>query len=187
VAAKAVEDTAFYRYGRLLSRNDVGFNIERFAGETSSFHAAAQERRKHFPHALLATATHDHKRGEDVRARLAVLSEQADKWASLLPGWIERSAPLRSGDAPSAGDIAMLLQMIIGAWPLDLHREDVSGRRAFAERLSTWQQKALREAKLRSDWAAPDEAYERAAKEFPYEASRRGANYAVVGRNRSLR
>jgi (1->4)-alpha-D-glucan 1-alpha-D-glucosylmutase len=166
VAAKAVEDTAFYRYGRLLSRNDVGFNIERFAGEASAFHAAAQARRKHFPHALLATATHDHKRGEDVRARLAVLSEQADKWASLLPGWIERSAPLRSGDAPSAGDIAMLLQMIIGAWPLDLHREDVSGRRAFAERLSTWQQKALREAKLRSDWAAPDEAYERAAKEF---------------------
>jgi malto-oligosyltrehalose synthase len=164
--AKAVEDTAFYRYGRLLSRNDVGFNIERFAGEASAFHAAAQARRKHFPHALLATATHDHKRGEDVRARLAVLSEQADKWASLLPGWIERSAPLRSGDAPSAGDIAMLLQMIIGAWPLDLHREDVSGRRAFAERLSTWQQKALREAKLRSDWAAPDEAYERAAKEF---------------------
>ena len=136
---------------------------------------------------LLATATHDHKRGEDVRARLAVLSEQADKWASLLPGWIERSAPLRSGDAPSAGDIAMLLQMIIGAWPLDLDREDASGRRAFAGRLSAWQQKALREAKLRSDWAAPDEAYERAAKEFPYEASRRGANYAVVGRNRSLR
>jgi (1->4)-alpha-D-glucan 1-alpha-D-glucosylmutase len=166
VAAKAVEDTAFYRYGRLLSRNDVGFNIERFAGDASAFHAAAQERCRHFPHALLATATHDHKRGEDVRARLAVLSEQADKWASLLPGWIERSAPLRSGDAPSAGDVAMLLQMIIGAWPLDLHREDVSGRRAFAERLSTWQQKALREAKLRSDWAAPDEAYERAAKEF---------------------
>jgi maltooligosyltrehalose synthase len=114
----------------------------------------------------LATATHDHKRGEDVRARLAVLSERADEWTSLLPGWIERSAPLRSGDAPSAGDIAMLLQMIIGAWPLDLDREDASGRRAFAERLSAWQQKALREAKLRSDWAAPDEAYEKAANQF---------------------
>jgi malto-oligosyltrehalose synthase len=166
VAAKAVEDTAFYRYGRLLSRNDVGFNIERFAGEASAFHAAAQERHKHFPHALLATATHDHKRGEDVRARLAVLSERADEWTSLLPGWIERSAPLRSGDAPSAGDIAMLLQMIIGAWPLDLDREDASGRRAFAGRLSAWQQKALREAKLRSDWAAPDEAYEAVANQF---------------------
>jgi malto-oligosyltrehalose synthase len=166
VAAKAVEDTDFYRYGRLLSRNDVGFNIERFAGDASAFHAAAQERCRHFPHALLATATHDHKRGEDVRARLAVLSERADEWTSLLPGWIERSAPLRSGDAPSAGDIAMLLQMIIGAWPLDLDREDASGRRAFAERLSAWQQKALREAKLRSDWAAPDEAYEKAANQF---------------------
>ena len=166
VAAKAVEDTAFYRYGRLLSRNDVGFNIERFAGDASGFHAAAQARHKHFPHALLATSTHDHKRGEDVRARLAVLSEQTDKWASLLPGWIERSSPLRSGDAPSAGDIAMLLQMIIGAWPLDLDRDDASGRRAFAKRLSAWQQKALREAKLRSDWAAPDEAYEQAANQF---------------------
>jgi (1->4)-alpha-D-glucan 1-alpha-D-glucosylmutase len=166
VAAKAVEDTAFYRYGRLLSRNDVGFNIERFAEDASAFHAAAQERRKYFPHALLATATHDHKRGEDVRARLAVLSECADEWTSLLPGWIELSAPLRSGDAPSAGDVAMLLQMIIGAWPLDLDRKNASGQRAFADRLSAWQQKALREAKLRSDWAAPDEAYEQAANQF---------------------
>jgi (1->4)-alpha-D-glucan 1-alpha-D-glucosylmutase len=114
----------------------------------------------------LATATHDHKRGEDVRARLAVLSELADDWASLLPGWIERSAALRSGDAPSAGDVAMLLQMIIGAWPLDLDRSDAGGRRAFAVRLSGWQQKALREAKLGSDWAAPDEAYEQAANHF---------------------
>ena len=122
-----------------------------------------------------------------MRARLAVLSERADEWTSLLPGWIERSAPLRSGDAPSTGDIAMLLQMIIGAWPLDLDREDAGGRRAFAERLSGWQQKALREAKLRSDWAAPDEAYEQAANQFLMKLLAEAQIPRVIGRNRSLR
>jgi (1->4)-alpha-D-glucan 1-alpha-D-glucosylmutase len=170
VAAKAVEDTAFYRYGRLLSRNDVGFDIERFSDDTAAFHARVLRRQATHPHAQLATSTHDHKRGEDVRARLAVLSEYATGWAAQLPGWIEQSEPLRrlhgTALAPSAGDIAMLFQMIVGAWPLDLALDDVEGRRAFADRLADWQQKALREAKLASDWAAVDEDYEVAARDF---------------------
>jgi len=166
VAAKSVEDTAFYRYGRLLSRNDVGFNVERFAEEAPAFHERARRRHAHLPRAMLATATHDHKHGEDVRARLAVLSERAEEWAALVRRWIERSAPLRSAHAPSAGDIAMLLQMIVGAWPLDLDWQDKAGRAAFAERLAGWQQKALREAKLESDWAAVNEPYEAAAQRF---------------------
>jgi (1->4)-alpha-D-glucan 1-alpha-D-glucosylmutase len=166
VAAKSVEDTAFYRYGRLLSRNDVGFNIECFAEEAPAFHEKARRRREHLPQAMLATATHDHKHGEDVRARLAVLSERAEQWTALATRWIERSAPLRSADAPSKGDIAMLLQMIVGAWPLDLDRQDRAGRAAFAARLAGWQGKALREAKLESDWAAVNEPYEAAAQRF---------------------
>lgn len=161
IAAKAVEDTAFYRYGRLLSRNDVGFDAATFALEPEAFHARVKTRQVSFPHALLATATHDHKRGEDVRARLAVLSEVPEQWARLQRRWVEAMAPFCGALSP--GDRAMLLQTLIGAWPFDLAIDDRQGGAAFATRLQAWQQKALREAKLRSDWAAVDEAYEAAA------------------------
>lgn len=166
VAAKAVEDTGFYRYGRLLSRNDVGFDPAIFALDADAFHRRMQRRRADWPRALLATATHDHKRGEDVRARLAVLSGMAADWAVLQRDWVEASRPLTRDGAPSAGDIALLLQTIVGAWPFDLDIGDRAGRTAFAERLVAWQQKALREAKLASDWAAVDEGYEAAARDF---------------------
>jgi len=166
VAAKSVEDTAFYRHGRLLSRNEVGANPSQFTLSADAFHQLCGERLRRYPLAMLATATHDHKHGEDVRARLAVLSERAEEWAALVRRWIERSAPLRSDDAPSKGDVAMLLQVIVGAWPLDLDWQDGAGRTAFAERLAGWQQKALREAKLESDWAAVNEPYEAAAQRF---------------------
>ena len=166
VAAKSVEDTAFYRYGRLLSRNDVGFDPETFSLTSDDFHMRVSERAKTHPHAQLATATHDHKRGEDVRARLAVLSEMAEEWSFLLAGWIEQLAPLRRQGEPSAADLAMLLQTVVGAWPLDLEVGDRDGRAAFADRLMAWQQKALRESKLSSDWAAVNERYEEGARDL---------------------
>jgi len=168
IAAKAVEDTAFYRYGRLLSRNDVGFDVTRFGDSSADFHANMRRRRDSFPHAMLATATHDHKRGEDVRARLAVLSECADEWANLVTRWIVQCRPLRreldGALIPRASDVAMLLQMVVGAWPPELDVHDGNGRAVFAERLAQWQEKALREAKLVTDWAVPNEAYEAAAR-----------------------
>jgi len=168
IAAKAVEDTAFYRYGRLLSLNDVGFEADVLGISAAQFHARVLRRQAGFPQAMLATATHDHKRGEDARARLAVLSERADDWAAVLTEWVERSRSLRraaeSGLLPHAGDIAMLLQTIVGAWPLDLDIGDDEARRAFAGRLARWQEKALREAKLDTDWSVPNEEYERAAR-----------------------
>jgi (1->4)-alpha-D-glucan 1-alpha-D-glucosylmutase len=170
VAAKAVEDTAFYRYGALLSRVDVGFDPGRFAATPGDFHAAAQARREHFPSSMLATATHDHKRGEDVRARLAVLSEIPDEWSAALERWLRQSAPLCEAIAgapvPHPRDIALLLQMIVGAWPPDLAIEDAAGCKEFAARLAGFQQKALREAKLVTDWIAPNEPYESAARAF---------------------
>ena len=166
IAAKAVEDTGFYRYGRLLSRNDVGFDAATFALDADAFHRRMQRRRADWPRALLATATHDHKRGEDVRARLAVLSGMAAEWAALQRDWVEASRPLARDGAPGLGDVDLLLQTIVGAWPFDLDAGDRAGRRAFAERLVAWQQKALREAKLASDWVAIDEAYEAAARDF---------------------
>ncbi|WIM12641.1 malto-oligosyltrehalose synthase [Enhydrobacter sp.] len=166
VAAKSVEDTAFYRYGRLLSRNDVGFDLDRFGIGPGDFHALMQARSTDLPRSMLATATHDHKRGEDVRARLAVLSEQPQTWADRLTSWIDGSAVLRTDGQPAVGDIAMLLQMIVGAWPLDLVLEDAKGRAAFAARLAAWQEKALREAKIHTDWSDPDKSYEDAARRF---------------------
>ncbi len=170
LAAKAVEDTAFYRYGRLLSRLDVGFDATRLAIPVAEFHASCAERLREFPDTMLATATHDHKRGEDVRARLAVLSELAADWANKTRQWIETSAPLRhrfeSGLAPARADIAVLLQTIVGAWPLTLRLDDQEGLAAFAARVAGWQLKALREAKLASDWEEPDEGYEAAARDF---------------------
>ncbi len=158
VAAKGVEDTAFYRYGRLLSRNDVGFDAEQFAGTIDGFHDRMTARATDWPRAMLTTATHDHKRGEDVRARLAVLSEVPDLWLKHVATWNDVAAEALEGVDPA--DAYMLYQTLFGAWPQGLATDDAAGLSAFAERVNAWQQKALREAKLRSSWEAPDEDYE---------------------------
>ncbi|MCK3840615.1 MULTISPECIES: malto-oligosyltrehalose synthase [Pseudomonas] len=162
-AAKAVEDTAFYRSAVLLSRNDVGFSTEQFSAPLADFHQANQQRLATFPNNLLATATHDHKRGEDTRARLAVLSECAPWYAEQVEHWRILAAPLREGtDSPSAGDELILYQVLLGSWPLE-HNPDFE---AYQQRLWQWQQKALREAKLQSSWSAPNEAYEQGVERF---------------------
>jgi (1->4)-alpha-D-glucan 1-alpha-D-glucosylmutase len=170
LCAKAVEDTAFYRYGRLVSRNDVGFEPQRFADSPRDFHHHALARCEAYPRALLTTATHDHKRGEDVRARIAVLSELPQEWAQTLERLLALSAPLRitvdGAPAPRTSDLIILFQCIVGAWPPQLKLEDSAGLAFFLERIAAWQQKALREAKQASDWAAPNEAYETAACRF---------------------
>jgi (1->4)-alpha-D-glucan 1-alpha-D-glucosylmutase len=168
-AAKSVEDTSFYRYGRLLSRNEVGTEPAQFALSPTAWHSIGRLRRQRFPRALLATATHDHKRGEDNRARLAVLSEIPGEWESALARWMRLNAPLKrdlDGPAPDAADEVMLYQTLLGAWPLDLEPTDREGLSAFGARVAAWQQKALREAKRHSGWAVPNEAYEQAAADF---------------------
>jgi (1->4)-alpha-D-glucan 1-alpha-D-glucosylmutase len=168
LAAKAVEDTAFYRYGRLLSRADVGFDAGRFCDSIEDFHEKSLRRREAFPDSLLATATHDHKRGEDVRARLAVLSEISDEWAEYLDAWMTQTVSLRShgGTSISSGDAAILFQMIVGAWSPRLSIKDIEGCAAYGERIAVWQTKAIREAKLVTEWAAPNETYEMTARNF---------------------
>lgn len=161
-AAKAVEDTALYRSAVLLSRNDVGFNTEQFSAPLADFHAANRQRLATFPDNLLATATHDHKRGEDSRARLAVLSECAPWYAEQVQQWRRLAVPLRDDPAtPSAGDELILYQVLLGSWPLDLQ-----DTRDYQQRLWQWQQKALREAKLHSSWSAPNEIYEQGVEAF---------------------
>ncbi|MFB0610723.1 malto-oligosyltrehalose synthase [Aurantiacibacter poecillastricola] len=164
IAAKAVEDTAFYRYAPLLSRLDVGFDASRMASTIGEFHAACEIRAQSFPHSMLATATHDHKRGEDVRARLAVLSALPEIWADYVAAWDRNSNGPDSG--LQAGDRYALYQMAFGSWPDGLTPDDTDSLAAYAQRLSAWQEKALREGKLRSSWEHPDSAYEQRAKEF---------------------
>lgn len=162
LAAKAVEDTAFYRYGRLLSRNDVGSDAARLGGSPADFHRVIRERAARHPATLLATATHDHKRGEDVRARLAVLADLPSLWTRTVHDWLSMNGRLRpEGFAPA--DEYLLYQTLVGAWPLGLRPDDSIGLSAFADRVAQWQSKALREAKLRSSWAAPETAYEAVA------------------------
>ncbi len=166
-AAKAVEDTALYRSAVLLSRNDVGYNTERFSAPVQEFHQACLERLEHFPDNLMTTATHDHKRGEDTRARLAVLSERADWYAACVEQWRILAPSLHSDPAaPSAGDELILYQALLGSWPLDLDHQDHKALAAYNERLWQWQRKALREAKLQSSWAAVNDAYEQATQMF---------------------
>lgn len=159
--AKAVEDTAFYRHGVLLSRNEVGSHPTHFANDIAQFHAQNQERAKHYPRALLATATHDHKRGEDLRMRMAVLSEQP-RW------WVEQStqfdALTESLEAPAlaGGDQQMLWQTLVAAWPIGLGADQTEPLAAFAERVAQWLLKAVREAKLHTSWTDGSPDYEQA-------------------------
>ncbi|HYZ34895.1 MAG TPA: malto-oligosyltrehalose synthase [Crenalkalicoccus sp.] len=168
-AAKSVEDTAFYRYGRLLSRNEVGSEPSQFAITPPAFHAQNKERQRRLPLALLATATHDHKRGEDTRIRLAVISEIPAEWEAALQRWTRLNASLKrdlDGPAPDPADEIMLYQTLVAAWPLDLRPDDAEGLKAYEERVAGWQEKALREAKLHSSWAAPNAEYEAASRGF---------------------
>lgn len=164
--AKSVEDTAFYRHGVLLSRNEVGSDPDVFALTPDAFHAANAARAQRHPRALLATATHDHKRGEDVRMRLTALSAQAPWWDQQVTRFQALFADLLpAGSAtPLPGDVLMLWQMLVAAWPLELASDDDAGLADYAERIGAWQLKAAREAKLRTYWTWPDEAYERGAR-----------------------
>ncbi len=167
VMAKGFEDTALYRYNRLLALNEVGGDPRRFGLAPAAFHKANRARLRAYPHAMLATATHDAKRGEDVRARLAALSEMPDEWRQHLARWAQLNAPFRrrldSGPAPEPDDEVLLYQTLLGAWPA------AGGRRAVADlvgRLEVVTVKALREAKRRTSWDAPDGDYETAVLEF---------------------
>ncbi|HEX4078817.1 MAG TPA: malto-oligosyltrehalose synthase [Rhizomicrobium sp.] len=160
LAAKAGEDTAFYRYGRLLSRNEVGSDPREFFISPGEFHDRARRRLGRAP--LLATATHDHKRGEDARMRLAVLSEISAEWAATVASWFELNGRLRD-KLLDPGDEYQLYQTLVGSWPLDLDWQDAAALGPFTERIRTWRLKSLHEAKLHTSWSDPDATYDDAS------------------------
>ena len=163
VVAKGVEDTAFYRYNRLIALNEVGGHPGHFGFSLKAFHAASEDRARRWPYTMLGSSTHDTKRSEDVRARLAVLSELASGWRMTLRRWslLNRSyrSELHGEPAPTPGDEYHYYQALIGIWPGGSPRE-------LAERLKAYMLKAAREAKLRTSWINPDTEYEAALERF---------------------
>jgi len=184
VMAKAVEDTAFYRYIRLISINEVGGDPRVFGTSVETFHEANAERARLLPHAMLATATHDHKRGEDTRTRIDALSEMPGLWDKTIRGWREMNLTSKSRldgglIAPTDNDEYLLYQTLIGTWPAEWLGDDAVATPAqhetYVARIEQYLEKALREAKFRTSWTNPDEAYETAAKRFAREILRPGS------------
>lgn len=170
VMAKAVEDRAFYRDLRLVSLNDVGGEPAIVGGSIDDFHRWVETHQEQQPHGMLATATHDHKRGEEVRARLHVLSEMPDAWRAAALRWQAMHAGLvrevEGRRAPGADDEYLIYQTLLGIWPPDLKPSDRAGLAALSERLKTYLRKASREAAVRTSWTVVDQAYEEATAHF---------------------
>ena len=154
VTAKGIEDTAFYRYLRLLALNDVGGDPGRFGISVADFHAANAERARRFPRALLVTQTHDTKRSGDARARLGALSAMANDWAAHVRRWYELTESLVDGGAPDAQERYLIFQTLTAVWPI------------ARERLEGYLDKALREAKRNTTWVEQDHDWEARVKRF---------------------
>ena len=154
ITAKGVEDTAFYRYCRLISLNDVGGDPSRFGIDVGWFHASCVERLERFPQNLLTTQTHDAKRSADVRARIDALSSMPDEWAAHVGRWFELTDSHRAGGAPDDVERYFLFQTLVGAWPIG------------AERIEAYMEKALREAKRNTNWIQPNDDWEDAVRRF---------------------
>lgn len=166
VMAKSVEDTAFYVYNRFIALNEVGGHPAVFGGTVTDFHAANARRRDTAPHSLLATSTHDTKLGEDVRARLYVLSEIPDEWADWVKEWRELNVRFKSDvndrPAPDANEEYRLYQTLVGCWPMEPFEPDD----IFRERIREHVRKSVNEAKVNTHWLHPDELWLAAGDRF---------------------
>jgi (1->4)-alpha-D-glucan 1-alpha-D-glucosylmutase len=164
VMAKSLEDTAFYRYHRLLALNEVGGDPSAKALSADAFHEAMKVRAVEWPHGMTATATHDTKRGEDARTRLLALAEIPGEWASSVARWKILNAPhlVIEGEmrAPSATFEYMLYQALLGAWPSG------EGDDSLPERMQAYALKAAREGKQETSWLNPNQAYEAGLRTF---------------------
>ncbi len=148
VMAKGVEDTAFYRWTRLVALNEVGGDPDRFGIAPEEFHRFAGHLARHWPATMTTLSTHDTKRQEDVRARLAVLAEQPQAWRSQMERWHARAVSLSGGRSPEPHIEYLLWQTLVGAWPIG------------GDRLGGYLRKAMREAKTLTSWTDPDTGYE---------------------------
>ena len=168
VTAKGVEDTAFYRFNRLVALNEVGGDPDEFGTTVRAFHGASQDRARMWPTTMLATSTHDNKRSGDVRARIDVISEMAPAWRLTVRRWSRmnrtRKRQIDGRDAPTRNDEYLLYQTLIGTFPaLPL---DAAGLAHYCRRIQAYMVKAAREAKVRTSWLSVDPEYEDALTAF---------------------
>jgi (1->4)-alpha-D-glucan 1-alpha-D-glucosylmutase len=154
VMAKGVEDTAFYNYNRLVALNEVGGDPGRFGLTLDEFHARSSEMRERWPTSMLASTTHDTKRSEDVRARIALLAEIPAAWAAAVERWASSNQRHKRDEMPDRNLEYLLYQTLVGAWPID------------TERMTGYMLKAAREAKAHTSWTNPNPAYEEAVNGF---------------------
>jgi (1->4)-alpha-D-glucan 1-alpha-D-glucosylmutase len=152
--AKGVEDTAFYTYNRFIALNEVGGDPSRFGTSVAEFHEASARTQREWPLTMLSTDTHDTKRSEDVRARLALISEQPGVWMDAVERWSAMTHLYRTGDRPDRNTEYFFYQTLVGAWPL------------CAERLTAYMEKVSREAKVHTSWTSPNPDYDTALRHF---------------------
>jgi (1->4)-alpha-D-glucan 1-alpha-D-glucosylmutase len=173
VTAKGVEDTAFYVYNRLVSLNEVGGEPETFGLTLAGFHRRNAARLQRWPHAMLASSTHDTKRSEDVRARINVLSEIPEEWRGALLRWNRANTARKSivnGElAPGRNDEYLFYQVLLGAWPFGDPQTGAPAPEEFAvfrERMTDYMLKAVKEAEVHTSWVNPSADYEEATRNF---------------------
>ncbi len=168
--AKSVEDTLFFRHHALIALNEVGSEPLPREFSLARFHEQMAERQKRQPDALSSTSTHDTKRGEDARARLYALSEAPQIWADAVERWRRMNSAaltrLDDGPAPEPAVEWMLYQALAGVWPSDLASDDTDGLARIEERFQAYAEKAIREAKLRTNWADGNADYEAAVRDY---------------------
>ncbi len=168
VMAKGLEDTALYLYHRFVALNEVGGNPGEFGMKTTEFHRLNSERALHFPQAMLTTSTHDTKRSEDVRMRMAAISEIPDDWKKGVTKWMRMNRKFRTrvdeDFAPSPNEEYLLYQTLVGAWPIETMTPEL--RSSLIERIQAYMLKALKEGKVNSSWVEPNEDWENAVCKF---------------------
>jgi maltooligosyltrehalose synthase len=173
--AKGVEDTLMYTYNRFIGHNEVGDTPESFGISTDKFHELMGYRQQHWPLSLNTTSTHDTKRGEDARARLNALTDLHEEWAELIRKWRVDNEVLKTNGLPDANDEYFIYQSLVATHPLFVSLsghsdggEAVAANNTYSDRIAEYLHKALREAKLHSNWAEPNTDYERAAIQFAH-------------------
>jgi isoamylase len=184
VMAKSVEDTAFYRYHRFAALNEVGGSPWKFGTSIDELHRANAERARTWPLSMIATSTHDTKRGEDTAARMAVISELPDEWQRAVMRWAHLALNFKTvvddEPAPDRGLEYLFYQTLVGAWPYGWN--GVTDRAAFAERVAAYLAKAAKEEKQRTSWTNPNAAYDEAVLAFVRGALQSDALLTDVGR-----
>jgi len=181
IMAKGLEDTTFYIYNRLVALNEVGGEPQRFGLSIESFHQKCQARLREFPHAMLATTTHDTKRGEDVRMRIAAISEVPDLWRKNLRRWrtlnLRAKRPIEDTLCPDPNEEYLLYQTLLGTWPEKI--ADRTSHNQYVRRIQAYMTKALKEAKVNTSWIQPQEEWENGVCQFVERILRRGPNRFV--------